>query len=67
LFVKKEGKYSDFRETTGTPSVSSTSRDLGMSKIDFMPADTTATGVLDNSCKSAVIYVQKCIFRILEM
>ena len=39
--------------TTGTPRVSSRSRVAGTSRIDFTPAQTTATGVVASDCRSA--------------
>ena len=57
LFVKKAGKYSQSYPTTGTPFVSRTSNDFPMSRIDLIPAQTTVTGVLPNSSKSADISI----------
>ena len=51
--VKKAGKAAVRWPITGTPCVSSTSKVLGMSRIDFAPAETTATGVRPSSIRSA--------------
>mmetsp|Transcript_18858 Transcript_18858/g.47140 ORF Transcript_18858/g.47140 Transcript_18858/m.47140 type:complete len:226 (-) Transcript_18858:268-945(-) len=51
--VKKDGKAFVLYPTTGTPLVSSTSRVLGRSRIDFAPAQTTATLEIENSSRSA--------------
>jgi hypothetical protein len=52
---KNSGNFSVLYPTTGTPSVSRSSRVLGTSKIALQPALTTATGVILNSAKSADI------------
>ena len=54
-YVKKSGKSSCLYEITGTPIVSRYSSVLGMSKIDFTPAQMTLTGVFESSNKSAEI------------
>jgi hypothetical protein len=51
---KNAGKYSLPYVITGTPYVSKYSKVLGISKIDFTPADTTVTGVCPSSLKSAL-------------
>mmetsp|Transcript_71469 Transcript_71469/g.190582 ORF Transcript_71469/g.190582 Transcript_71469/m.190582 type:complete len:398 (-) Transcript_71469:181-1374(-) len=51
--VKNAGKNSVPNPTTGTPCVSRYSSVFGISKIDFAPAQTTATGVLPSSVRSA--------------
>lgn len=51
--TKKAGKFVYLNPKTGTPWVSKYSKVLGISKIDFAPAETTATYVLPNSLKSA--------------
>ena len=51
---KKAGKYSLLNVTTGTPSVYKYYKVLGISRIDLTPAETTVTGVLPNSLKSAL-------------
>jgi hypothetical protein len=52
--AKKAGKNLLPYVTTGTPSVYKYYRVRGMSNIFFTPADTTVTGVLPNSVKSAL-------------
>mmetsp|Transcript_19724 Transcript_19724/g.54232 ORF Transcript_19724/g.54232 Transcript_19724/m.54232 type:complete len:229 (+) Transcript_19724:1266-1952(+) len=51
--VKNAGKVSVRRPITVTPCVSRYSSVFGMSRIDFAPAQTTATGVRPNSVRSA--------------
>ena len=51
---KNEGNSSEPTPTTGTPSVSSTSRVRPMSRIDFTPAQMTATSVRLSSVRSAL-------------
>lgn len=53
--VKKSGKSSDWYVTIGTPIVSKYSKVFDISKIDLTPAETTLTGVLASSVKSAEI------------
>lgn len=45
LAEKNAGNHSLLYVITGTPSVYKYSRVLGMSNIDFTPAETTVTGV----------------------
>lgn len=52
--AKKAGKYLLPYVTTGTPSVYKYSKVRGISSIFFTPAETTVTGVLPNSLKSAL-------------
>ena len=49
---------SELTVATGTPSVSKYSKVLPMSRIDLTPAQTTATGVLPNSVKSALMSIE---------
>ena len=51
--VKKSGNQSVRYDTTGTPIVSRNSRVLGISRIDFTPAQITETGVRESSVRSA--------------
>ncbi len=52
--AKKAGKYLLPYVTTGTPSVYKYYKVLAISKIFLTPAETTVTGVLPNSRKSAL-------------
>ena len=56
LDEKKAGKSleSELNEATVTPSVSRYSSVRSISRMDFTPAHTTATGVLPSSVKSAL-------------
>mmetsp|Transcript_40864 Transcript_40864/g.91680 ORF Transcript_40864/g.91680 Transcript_40864/m.91680 type:complete len:242 (-) Transcript_40864:235-960(-) len=51
--VKKAGKVLVRKPMTTTPCVSKYSSVLGMSRMDFAPAQTTATGVRPSSVRSA--------------
>mmetsp|Transcript_17788 Transcript_17788/g.15563 ORF Transcript_17788/g.15563 Transcript_17788/m.15563 type:complete len:285 (-) Transcript_17788:140-994(-) len=54
---KNSGNFLVLKPKTGTPNVSSISMVLGISRIDLQPAETTATGVLPNSIRSAEISI----------